>query len=108
MNFRLLSFSAALLAMISLTSCDSFGGGDGTVIKEPTVEQMARLEKEWGMTPRNAKPRGYGSDGEVSTVQAQPQTGQSRSQAVAQPQLQPAAAPSAPPLPDASTLQKLR
>jgi uncharacterized membrane protein len=108
MNLQILSLSVALLAMFSLSSCDSLGGGgDGVVIKEPTVDQMARLEKEWGMTPRTVKPRGYGSDGEVTTYQAAPQQAQARPQPVAETQPA-AAAPTVPPLPDSSTLQKLR
>ena len=110
MKLRLFSFTAAFVASFALASCGSFGGVEGMVINEPTVDEMARLEKQWGMAPRQAKSKVYSSDGgDTSTIQSQPMQVQPKAAAV--PQLAPAPAPasaSAPPLPDASTVQKLR
>ncbi len=56
-NFTL-SFTAAAFAMALLASCElPDSGGSGETIRNPTVDDMARLESQWGMTPRAVKPR---------------------------------------------------
>lgn len=49
----------ALLSAFGLVACDLIGGGGsgGTHVKQPTVDEMAELEKQWGVKPREARPR---------------------------------------------------
>ena len=59
MNWTLKLLPAALGSALLLSSCEgvSSGSSSGTTIYYPTVDQMARLEAEWGMAPREVKPR---------------------------------------------------
>jgi hypothetical protein len=53
MNWNLPILSGAMLAVACLTSCHSMSSGaSGTSIYYPTVDQMERLEAQWGMQPR--------------------------------------------------------
>lgn len=54
-NPILLAFAALFTAC--LCSCASSSSGGGQVIHYPTVDDMARYESQWGMQPRQVKPR---------------------------------------------------
>ena len=56
-------FYAALCALI-FSGCGMTS--DSNAVKDPTVEQMADLEKQWGMKPRETRPR-YSPNAEPST-----------------------------------------
>lgn len=50
--------SIAFFSALGLASCDMFSGGSGgTEVKHPTVDQMAELEKKWGVQPREVRSR---------------------------------------------------
>lgn len=47
---------AALMLIAGLVSCNG-GGSGGTKLDNPTVEEMAKLEKQWGVEPREPRAR---------------------------------------------------
>jgi hypothetical protein len=48
----------SILGALGLASCDMFDSGSGgRSVNNPTVEQMAQLEKQWGVEPRDIRPR---------------------------------------------------
>lgn len=58
MNSRTVSLALTLLLAACLSSCaSSSSSSGGQVIKYPTVDEMASLESQWGMQPRQIKPR---------------------------------------------------
>ncbi|MCE9519424.1 MAG: hypothetical protein K8R87_07725 [Verrucomicrobia bacterium] len=58
MKFNPSSFGIALLSAITLASCDFTGGSSGgTHLKNPTVDQMAEMEKQWGVPPKPDRSR---------------------------------------------------
>ena len=60
MKLNLSSLWIAILCVTGLSSCNSMGGNSGgTELKEPTVEQMAELEKQWGVKPRESHTRPF-------------------------------------------------
>lgn len=124
-----MNWNSSLLAALGLFSvalfpnCSGFdSGGGGEVIHNPTVDDMVRYESQWGMKPRQVKPRyrpaGPGdfmdetprSSSQVPGVEAQPVQPQPQLQEPA-PDPIPApqsSAPPVPPVPDPATLNKLR
>ncbi len=51
-------FSLAIFSAFGLASCDMFDSGSGgRAVNNPTVEQMAQLEKQWGTEPRDVHSR---------------------------------------------------
>lgn len=60
MNWNNPLLTAALCAAAAvLSSCEGISGVDtsGPTINNPSVDEMARLEAQWGMKPREVKPR---------------------------------------------------
>jgi hypothetical protein len=56
MNWKLSILPLLTFATICLPSCSS-GGPGGAVIHDPSAEEVARMEAQWGLTPRVIKPR---------------------------------------------------
>lgn len=102
---RILPFAALLTFVTMVTGLSSCGLTDGSsAIKNPTVDEMAKLEKQWG-TDKPREPRFRG--GPIDVVQPAPAP-------VSQPAPEPAPLPQ-PPAPaaatqsvDPATVQKLR
>jgi hypothetical protein len=60
MNWNSPLLTAAVFAAATLlASCEGMSGVDtsGPTINNPSVDEMARLEAQWGMKPREVKPR---------------------------------------------------
>ncbi|MEY4483654.1 MAG: hypothetical protein RL693_1106, partial [Verrucomicrobiota bacterium] len=57
MNSKALTLALTLLLAACLASCASSSSSGGQVINYPTVDDMARYESQWGMQPRQIKPR---------------------------------------------------
>ncbi|CAN5682766.1 hypothetical protein BH11VER1_BH11VER1_16710 [soil metagenome] len=57
MNSKSVSLALTLLLAACLSSCETSSSSGGQVIKYPTVDDMARYESQWGMQPRQIKPR---------------------------------------------------
>ena len=107
MKLSFLSFSAALLALTALTSCDSLTGG-GYDVKDPTRDQMLELDRQWGLPDINSKPksRAVSSDDDNYSRPAAVQSAPVKVDAApAEPEK---AKPPVPPLPDAEKLKSLR
>lgn len=110
MKLSLLSLSASLFALTSLTSCDSLTGGKYDA-KYPTREEMLQLDRQWGLPeiqktkPRSFAPAEDDGGGRPVTIQQAPQPA-AQAPAPAEPEKPKTQA--APPLPDPATLQKLR
>jgi hypothetical protein len=66
----------AFLSALGLASCNLIGGGSGgTEVKHPTVDQMAELEKQWGVQPREVRSRQVTPPGGIETPLAPPRSG---------------------------------
>jgi hypothetical protein len=66
----------ASVCAFGLVSCDLLGGGSGgTEVKHPTVDQMAELEKQWGVQPRDVRSRYATPAGGGEAPLAPPQSG---------------------------------
>ena len=75
MKLNLFFLCVAAPGAFMLASCGLIDGGSGgTQLKNPTVEQMAQLEKEWGVKPREVRPRGLPSAGETESLGAPPRS----------------------------------
>jgi hypothetical protein len=109
MKLSLLSLSAFLLALTSLTSCESLTGGNYDA-KYPTREEMLQLDRQWGLPDiQNTKPRAYApTDDDGGRAQAVQQAPQPKAEAPVAAEPEKPKTQSAPPLPDPATLQKLR
>lgn len=57
MNSNLILLALTALFTAGLSSCASSSSSGGQVIHYPTVDDMARHESQWGMQPRQVKPR---------------------------------------------------
>lgn len=61
MNWKTSSLAALVTCAVALlSSCESFdpvGPAGSEVIRNPSVNDMAQLERQWGMAPRQVKPR---------------------------------------------------
>lgn len=106
MNWIILGISA--VAMVGLSSCDSVGGD---TVDEPTTEQMARLDQQWGLPARKVRPRAGSMPVNDYSPPAEPQP--APPPAAPAPELAPAPQTSLAPEPeppqlDATALQKLR
>jgi hypothetical protein len=76
MTQKLSFLSIAFLSALGLSSCGMFSGGSGgTEVKQPTVDQMAELEKQWGVKPRETRPRRMTAPGGAEMPLAPPQSG---------------------------------
>lgn len=99
----------ACLFLLLLTSCESIGGSSAAEIVYPTADELERMEAQWGLQPRQVKPRPRSYDAETYQAPAKPTT-PPPAPAPPQPTPLPETAPPVPPQPsvDAETLQKLR
>ena len=116
MKMNKMIFPCALaFAALSLCSCNGLfeGNGGGRVVNYPTVDDMARIDREMGLeTKSHNATRTNNVDGESGAAVA------ARAQAAAQaapqqpavqtPPVAPAPQPQIPELPPSSTIQKLR
>lgn len=105
MNWNIPLLSTVVLAAVAalLSSCDSLssGGSGGQTIHNPTVEEMARLEAQWGLPPRTVKPRyREAGPGDLSTQPTVPVEGQPQPSQPAAP-AQETVLPAQPPIPPA-------
>jgi hypothetical protein len=58
MKFNLFPLCIAFLSATGLVSCGLVqGGSGGTAVHNPTVEEMAQMEKRWGLEPHGTRPR---------------------------------------------------
>lgn len=58
MKPTLFAFCIACLSVFALVSCEfTDSGSGGTHVKNPTVEEMAAMEKQWGVQPRTERTR---------------------------------------------------
>lgn len=58
MNSYLAAFSTVILGSFALVSCEfSDSSSGGTHLKNPTVEQMADMERQWGVQPSTNRSR---------------------------------------------------
>lgn len=57
MNSTSVSLAFTVLLAACLSSCETSSSSGGQVIKYPTVDEMASYESQWGMHPRQIKPR---------------------------------------------------
>lgn len=58
MKLNLSTFGITFLGALALASCEFTGGSSGgTHLKNPTVEQMTEMEKQWGVPPRPDRSR---------------------------------------------------
>ncbi|MEI6535054.1 MAG: hypothetical protein WCN98_06935 [Verrucomicrobiaceae bacterium] len=55
MKGTIICHSIAALSALILTGCNL--GGEANAVNSPTVDQMADLEKQWGLKPRESHPR---------------------------------------------------
>ncbi len=106
-----------IFAVALLSGCSGFDSGSpgGVVIHNPTVQDMAQYESQWGVKPRQVKPRyrAAGPGDFMEETPAPPVSQPALEPAPAPPQLQepapdPIPAPQPPPAPDAATINKLR
>ncbi|HEY2573288.1 MAG TPA: hypothetical protein VGH65_04435 [Verrucomicrobiaceae bacterium] len=77
MKHFLSSLCLASFSALALVSCDMFSGGNsgGTELKNPTVDQMTQLEKEWGVPPREAHSHRYANPNDNLPPGIAPPTG---------------------------------
>jgi hypothetical protein len=77
MKFILSSLCLATFSALALVSCDMLSGGNsgGTELKNPTVEQMSQLEKEWGVPAREGRSRRNSAPVDTLPPGVAPQTG---------------------------------
>ena len=114
MTRTLTFFCIASLCASGLVSCELIDrGSGGTQVKHPTVDQMAELEKQWGVKPREARfrpPTPAGVD--EAPIAAPPQSSATQAVTPEPVPLPPTAAPPAPqPPPQTATpaqIQKLK
>jgi len=103
------SFYCALagIILVSLSSCEGFGGGDGRVVNYPTVSEMARIDREMGLDSKEPSNNSRTSAPSRSGNVAVQPTGQSTPQQPLQPveRSVPQPAPTIPALPPNSTLR---
>lgn len=57
MNSNALPLTLTILLATCLCSCSMSSTSSGQIINNPTVDDMARYESQWGMKPRQVKPR---------------------------------------------------
>ncbi len=58
MKLNLFPLCIAFLSATGLVSCGLIqGGSGGTAVHNPTVEEMAQMEKRWGLEPHGTRPR---------------------------------------------------
>ncbi len=58
MKLNLSSFCIAFLSAFTLASCHLIGSSSGgTQVKNPTVDQMTEMEKQWGVQPHTGRSR---------------------------------------------------
>ena len=113
MTQKLSFLCIAFLSALGLASCDLMGGNSGgTELKHPTVDQMAELEKQWGVKPREVRSRQAPLPGGSEMPLAPPRSGASQ---VVTPDPVPLPQPATPPVfeqpPQAATpaqIQKLK
>lgn len=76
MNLNLSAFCITLLSSFALVSCELTGGSSGgSHIVNPTVDQMAEMEKKWGVQPHTDRSRQLPPSREGDApVSAPPQT----------------------------------
>jgi predicted small secreted protein len=112
MNRPLLLIIAAALSATLLPSCSTVSNG-GQTVNNPSVSEMEKLEQEWGLPPRQTKPKLRElRPGETPPPASAPAHSGEAPQPLAPAALPQGAAASPPamiePAVDAATLQKLR